>query len=344
MATFRMESRLPDGTYLGTLPFSNFQGEFYRAKRSQCRFDVPLRHPAITRTTINPAKSEVWLYRNSTLIYAGPLWDVDVSSSGNKLSCTSEGLESYFDMRRISASKAFNASRALVAWNLIAQSQAETNGNLYITSNTLPSTPAIAISYDGLDGKVISEAIDDLAKELGFDWVIRPDRKFTVVYPRAQTQSNIQLNYPGNMTSYSIQITGKFVQNDILVKGSDKVFNRVADTTSRTTYGLRQSTMTDTSLTTLAQVVAYCNQAIALHKKPKFYPQVQATAELVNPYNGDLWYGSIVKTTINDGWSQFNQNMIVNGWQLTIGKQFNESYSFYLNDLREDNLDGSDDA
>lgn len=547
-ATYVLESRTKSGNFLATLPYRNLQGEFWRNKADQIRFEVPLSHQAITRSTFYPAQHEIWGYRNGIKIFAGPLWDVTASSDNKVLSCSAEGLESYLEGRRLDAPVTYTNSyrESIINDLVINKAQTGTNASLGLTwgldyaqtfdsfyrvadsattlgtldsgqtwtyqegvwgienrnfaynvsqthgptedygsfalvnigsgnmqlevtirgmyntspapaglagrwvSNTLCyvcdydlvshtvriryrngssfTTLASSTTYNWVDGdrlkftlteqvgetgvtlqglvndvvKVttshtaagrpsqsqgiaglyqdfgtgvnppgarfdnfsgssdtasprsplipsltyymgdnIYELVESLSKgTLGFDWEITPDRQFRLYYPRRAypSQRAGALIYPDNIKRYSIQYQGKYEANDILVIGADGINSTPGayiDSVARSTYGLRQLTETATDLETQSQVDDYAAYLLKVHKNVKEIPQVSLNTDIVNPFNGDIWFGNTANVIINDGWVQYSQTMRLTGFQVTSGKQGNETFVLYMSDLRE---------
>lgn len=337
MANYVLESRSKTGTYLATLPYRNLQGEWFRNKADQIRWEMPLYNNGLTRTNFFPAKTEVWVWRNNAKVFVGPLWDVTASSDSATMSCAAEGLESYLEGRRVKEDVKYTGQRQATAWDLINGAQTGTDAPLGFTSATLPACPTLIISWLKNDGEYIIDAIESLAKgNFGFDWEIDIDRKFQVYYPRPAVASGITLEYPGNIKRYSAQLMGKFEANDIFVKGKDALRSQpVIDTAKRAEFGLRQLVVSATDLNTQDQVNDYGEQVLALHRDVREIPQVSIAATQVNPFAGDIWFGETAPVIINDGWVQYNTAMRLNGFQLTVGKNGNETFVLYMSDLRE---------
>ena len=340
MADYRLESRTRTGSYLCTLPARNIQGEFFKNKASQIRWTMPLKSTRkFTKDDFYPGITEVWLYRNDVLVYAGPLWNVNVSSRDNTMNCDSESLMSYFDRRRINADVTYTGTYGATAWSIIAASQAETDGALGITLGTqVPGgSPSATFAYTKNEGTYILDAITDLSDNTdGFDWEITPGRVAHFYYPRIQSQSNVRLEYGGNVTNYSVQVMGKYEANDILIKGPEKSVSQPAiDTAMRSLYGLRQYVGSLTDAKTQTILDAYGAKQLADRRAAREVPQVGVKSLLVNPFDGDINYGQIAQVIIQDGWVDFNAQMRNIGFQVSIGKSGEETFVLYMSDLRE---------
>lgn len=338
MATWELQSRDRTGTFLGAIPYRNLQGEWFRNKPDQIRFDIPLYSNDLTRSTFYPGKTEIWALRNGVKQFVGPLWDVTASSQDGVMSCSAEGLESYLQVRRINEDVYFTGRRDQTAWSLINTAQTGTDAALGITQGSInTTTPTHNIGWKRNDGIMVADAMDTLSGGAqGFDWEIDVNRAFNLYYPRPYVASRITLNYPGTILRYSVQIQGKFEANDILVTGDQDVISQpTIDTVKRAEYGLRQYNESNTDLTTQTQVNDYSQQVLRLRRDARETPSFVLDVNYVSPFDGDIWFGQTAPVVISDGWTQYNQTMRLNGFQCTVGKQGNESFNLYMSDLRE---------
>lgn len=334
MAEWRLDSYDRYRKLLGTLPHSNLQGEFFGSKPDQIRFDVPLRHPMVSPTTLSAGINEIWAYRNNKLVYAGPLWDMDINDS--RISCTSEGLESYFETRRIQNDVSYNVGRGSIVMDMINKSQLLPEGQLGIVAGKIDTVPALAIKYWGNEGRYIADTIQELSEEGQFDYEIdSATRAVNITYPKKSVTSRSRLIYPGSITNYQLQINGKWALNDIFVRGNGTFRNPVIDTTRRTKYGLRQGTMTNSNLKSVTQLSNWANGLIDLHKEARWVPTLTIDPSVVNPFEGDISYGEIIRVVINEGWIDFDGQMRLSGWQVTVDKSGAETFNLYMNDVRE---------
>lgn len=338
MSIWNMEARTRAGTYLATLPFYNLQGEFFMNKPKQIRFTLPLRHEVITQTSVFPGKTEIWLLRNEEKVYVGPLWNATASSKENTITCDSQSIESYLSLRRISADVTKSGPRSEIAWSLIDDSQNKTNGDLGITKGTVQDAPSMTIKYARKEGIIIADAIDEFASEAdsGFDWEIDVNRKFNTYYPRIQARSRVRLEYLGNITSYSLQAMGMWEANDILIQGpDDAVSQTTVDVAKRSEFGLRQYVGSNTGAKTKTQLNNYAQDVLNKRRDIRLVPQVAVRSEEVNPFNGDITFGQLAHLFIDDSWAQFDEDMRLTGFQVTVGRHGEETFVLYLSDLRE---------
>ena len=341
MADFRMDLQYKDGTYIGTIPFADLQGEFRMNQPDEIRFktsSVDLANYIDPVSKLRAGLTEVVLYRNGDKIFCGPIWTIDIGSNDKILNIMAQDISSYLKQRIIASDTKFTKKRfAYGLWKLIQDAQALSNGSLGITLGQDASTPTGSFSFTRKSNTTLLKAADKLsAGNTGFDWCINAERRLMMYYPRIQVQSNIRLEYGGNIKSYSVRDIGTQVANEVFVVGAKKfVSSTYTDATSIGIFGRRQYAKQDSSLKSKSKVDSTAKTILALRKNPRLIPQIVINAEIANPFEDGITYGNLVYTNIDDGWVQFDGLMRCSGFQLSIGKHGNESFVLYINDTRE---------
>jgi len=139
--------------------------------------------------------------------------------------------------------------------------------------------------------------------------------------------------YGGTLKSYSLQINGAPLANDVDVVGSNGLIGNAQDATSiANNNALYQDVITGSNLTAQTDL----NNAAALQlKTSKNVIQVPSIVvkDLYPMQDFDL--GDQFQVVIDDGWAQFNQNVRIVGWQTTIGAGDNLTTVVYINNLDE---------
>ena len=337
MPEYRLESRNRDGTYLATLPARNIQGESLLNKADNLRFELPLYHDDVKLTKFYPGKTEVVLLRDDVIVFQGPLWDATFSSERATVSCTAEGLESYLDVRRVDDDIDWTREQGQACWDLISDSQAKVQGELYLTKGTVQAGPTRTFVIRRAEGKYISDVIGDIADlSDGFDWKIQhSDRKFRVWYPAKQDVSLARLEYSGAIRHYAVQLMGKYARNVILVQGPKNIIESAIDTAARVEYGRRDYVDAFKDAVNRAEVTERAELVRKLRKKAKMVPNLSVPGDKVNAFDGELTWGQKVKVVIKDGPLDIDEEMRCIGFQFTIGNQGQESFNYYMNDLTE---------
>lgn len=327
------------GAVLGKIPYKNLQGEWFRSKPCQIRWNTPFRDPSITTSNFFPGKTEVQLLRDGVNIFTGPLWEGDPQSGTGFMTCMAQDVMSYIPMRRIMSDLNLTQTKSNLVWSLIQHTQAQTDGNLRITAGTSIGNFGATFNYQALaiDGIMLDNAIDDLSTKTtnGFDWTITPARTLEV-YEKVVNPSNVKLEYGGAITSYSAQVMGSWERNDIYVKGGGDARSQVTvNTAKRSEYGLRQFVDSQNSIRTISGLNTYAGLILDKRLDTRYIPNLVCRSIDVSPFRGDIGIGQTTNVLIQDGWVQINQTMVCTGWQCTVGKNGNETFVLYMNDMRE---------
>ena len=340
MADFRMDLQFKDGTYIGTIPFAELQGEFRMNQPDEIRFktsSIDLFHYINPVSQLRAGWTEAVLYRNDEPIFAGPIWTIDVSSGDQILSIMAQDVSSYLKQRVVASDTKFTKKKfSYGLWKLIQNAQALSGGGMGITLGLDANTPTGSFSFTRKSGTTLMKAAEKLsAGATGFDWQITPERKLKMYYPRIQTMSNVRLEYGGNIRSYSVRDVGTQIANEVFTVGAKKfVSSTYTDAASRSKFGLRQFVANDSSLKSKSKVNSNAKTQLALRRNPRIIPQIVIDTELVNPFVDKLSYGNLAYMKIDDGWVQFDGLMRCSGFQLSVGKHGQETFVLYINDTR----------
>ena len=335
---YRVQSRLRDGTYVADLPYRNLQFELGWNRGFGIRFEVPSTHPVISPATLKPGLHEIWVYRNGVLVTAGPLWDIVVSSENASISCNAMSLLDYLDVRLIDTVQYNVVDQTQIAWDLINDSQAHTDGNLYLSAGTLSTGITRSAKWSSFDNKYVLEALIDFSEmNEGFDFYIDPaTRTFTALYPRPQRDQGLQLIFPYHFRRYSMQYQGKYIRNRIRVQATEPTFIEAVDTTSRSEYGLRDYADSYKDAGTVTDLTAYASKLRDRRKDVWDYPSVVVNTQVLDIFDPTvIKYGDIVRIQISDGYVQYDRDMRYTTAQISVDKQGAESVVIYLQDTRE---------
>lgn len=129
--------------------------------------------------------TEIWLYRNGKLIFAGPLlgWQVQ----GEAITLQAQGLLAYLKMMVVQADQVFNnVDQFTIAATLINQWQALDYGNFGIDTSNLPVSGVVRdATYLAKELHNVGQRVEELGKrDNGFDLTIEPaTRRLRMAYP-----------------------------------------------------------------------------------------------------------------------------------------------------------------
>lgn len=337
MPQYVIESRTKSGQYLATIPFRDLNGEFYYSKTRSMRFSMAQSDlNMLTTDDIYPALTEIIVYRDGEKVFCGPLWDLTISSTEHTVKCVAGDLSSYFEKRTIPVDQKLSGSYGDIAWTMITQSQSRTGGALGITRGTTVGGGAPSgTNFKLTAGKYLNEIHEDLSDgKNGFDWTITPDRVYHQYYPRLNSRANVRLEYGGNIKSYSDQIHGKYMGNSLRTVGKDGVLSDVVvDTNSRTKFGLMDHLAEQTGLSNINLLNDHNARQLDLRRVPYQSPGIVLNSTLIDPFAGDINYGQVATVVIDDGYTQYNKDMLCKGFSMFYSKSGNETFTLYMEDI-----------
>lgn len=337
MAVYVVESRTKSGQYLATLPFRDFQGEFYYSKTREIRFSMSRASlNELTTNDIYPAKTEIVVWRDGVKIFCGPLWDIAISSQENKATLMAQDLSSYFERRAVYGDQKLSGTLGNIAWSLINTSQGMTNGALSITRGSTTGTNGPSVSgYKIKNGTYLNTALEELSDgQNGFDWQFTPDRVYNQYYPRLNTRARVRLEYGGNIRSYSDAIQGKYIGNSMRTIGKDSLMSGIVlDSNSMTEFGRMDYVDEQTGLSNINLLNEHNARSLARRRVPWHAPSIVLNSSEIDPFAGDIDYGQITTVIINDGYTQYNQDMLCKGFQVYYNKSGSETFTLYMQEI-----------
>lgn len=161
-----------------------------------------------------PGLRALFVVRNNTCIWAGPIWTRTYQSQAQVISLTGQTFESIF--AQIAVDNAMNfpsADQALLFKYLIDQMQLQPSCNFGLDTSSIAYTGVMQeLIINSYEHKVFSEPISDLVKAAGsFDWMIDPtiDANDNITLPvkvgfpfLGYGLPGIELDYPGPISDY----------------------------------------------------------------------------------------------------------------------------------------------
>jgi hypothetical protein len=145
--------------------------------------------PSIKSILIDQAHkaSEIWLYRNGKLIFAGPWLGWQVQSQ--TLTITSKSLASYFDWMIVLQDMVFaQVDQFSIIKQLVDQWQSTPFANFGIDTSDITATSGVLrdATYLKTELDLVSKCVDNMSNNInGFDWAVDPaNRKLRLYYPQ----------------------------------------------------------------------------------------------------------------------------------------------------------------
>jgi len=187
-----------------------------------------------------------------------------------------------------------------IAWTLISEAQALTNGSFGITLGTIEPSIVRSPKYDK---KNILEALKEMANagqdgsaSYGFDFEVTPEKVFNVYYPyRGTIRENVVFRYPGNCEDFEALVDSWGIVNQEWGLGQHWTGNTAvvsrADVDSQLLYKRREAIKNyrDMSVLTFLQDTVY--QDVQWLKNPstvmRFSSRVDAKSGILDYEVGD---------------------------------------------------------
>lgn len=347
---YAVETRTKTGVRVATIPGNNLQFEFLLNEPGNCRFSVPIDHPKVTRNNIEEGVHEVWVWRRNVLIYAGPIWQIATNSDRSALQVESQGLLSYFKHRVIDKTMLWNDTTNTgpgIATYIVMWTQDRAHGALGITvpagygglEANIGTILGYKLSYRWWERKKIYDAINDLGDNVttGFDYEVTPERVFIPYQPKKGSKLHGLLQYPTHFRSYYIPRYGQSISNDDATigpgDGESTLIGYASDWASQVKYGLMQSTNSWGDAKTRASLNARSKTYVHDHKTPTAIPLLTLRGD-AGPFLGTYSPGDSPHIQISNGYDQYDKVVRINGFQLTVGSNDEETVNVYL-DLEE---------
>lgn len=282
--------------------------------------------------------NEVVIYRHGVPLISGQIAFADpiLSEEQKMLSVRATGWLGLFKDRYLMSSLSYTDVQAgLIGWNLINHTQSLTNGSFNIIQGTLSDSITRIRTYPIY--KNVYDALIQLTEVInGFDMEFTWDKKFNT-YDSIGADTDIVLQYPGNILSIGQPIDGTEMANEVIVKGSvigddSSLISVRTDSTLQPIYKLRQKTIqypTVEKLSTLEQHGdEFLDQAASFHKLPTITIDGNRNVSI-----GDIHIGDLINIRVN-GYTSFNHlstsKYRIDVIEVTIDDDNNETISLGL--------------
>jgi len=208
--------------------------------------------------------SEVWVYRDTVKVWAGPLMGVDVKNE--IVTINASGLLAYVDYMVVEVDKNYSATdQFTIVTDLIDDWQVQAYGDFDIdTSSVGTSGTTRDLTIVGAERQTINAVLDSfIALDNGFDWYVNPStRALVLASPQRGTDLSATYLIERGIKTGDIRLTvapGIIVSEAFgVATGSNATINSdLSNTTVRQNFGRVAGVITadgDVDATTLADV------------------------------------------------------------------------------------------
>lgn len=253
---------------------------------------------------------ELRLYRDATRIWGGHLWHA--AGNGPERTFAVDGSGYYSVMRhRVVTSDLIYADVAdvTIAWNLIAHTQAQTDGDLGITNGSHAGTDRHRDrAYCALERPSISEGIEELSQmDDGFDWEISETKVFNTWSPRRGTSSGVTFTGADEIR-FDWEDDAQEAASYVSAIGQDDCAPRIIDVSDAAAIARfkRLHSVVEADTNKRSEVTAEANEE--LRQRKRSMQRANLTYDLeYGPAWGTIGLGDTVDVSLADGPATFDR-------------------------------------
>lgn len=341
MITYKILVKDENGTNLGE--FEKFRGLKFNKRLNNygsCQFEVPVDEPKIASLiSLRRYSIEVFRYDDETglLIWAGEQASRQGSlddKGGNwvQIICYDwlEQLNSRYTADEVTY-EGIDAGQ--IAWDLIDDSQNQTNGDFGITEGTIEATQNRDRTYYN---KNILEAIIELSNVInGFDFEINTSKVFNVKNIIGTDRSDsVILEYGINITSMRIMEDFSKIVNRAIILGDsgyigDPLRVERDDTGKQETYKIREALINETTTSESGTLQDKGDALIRKYENP-LYKVSMGIARGGSPSIADFALGDVITLIVQSGIYNLNEQFRVYEWTVSYNDDNTEVLDLVL--------------
>jgi len=284
MAAYKVVLAYINGAIIDEVPVGNLTFGFALNEPGSCSFTVALRDPKCTKAILAPGEREVRVYRDGILVWAGYLWTAYASWGEGHVRFACEGFISRLRHRLVTSNLTYTSTEQFdIAWNLIAHTQAKTDGSLGFTRGGEANSGVNATrKYAQFERPNILEEIEGLAESgTGFDYEITPDKVFHMYYPEKGSNKLVNFELGKNIGGLSYDVDSVSIINTVHAIGAGEgeltCIASAINTTSRAKYGLMEESYSFQNIKRFDTLQTLANEQLAVNKDARFQPQANIT-------------------------------------------------------------------
>jgi len=303
-----------------------------------CDFTMHYRDPKCTQSLMDPGKKEIHVYRGTTLVWGGYLWTATPSLDDGSVRFGGEGYLSRLKYRTIDSLLTYAATDQFqIGWNLIAFTQAKTNGDLGFTRFS-SSTSGVTRdrTYVPWERAVIFDMLTEMSGSVsGFDFEITPLKEYKNYYPSKGATLGLQYELGKNIDGLSYDIDASNMATEVTALGAGDGSNTCiavsVDATARATFGLLQETISLTEIKTFSFLQEQADEELLIKKGARWQPQINVSNS--DPPFTSIAMGDIVTLKANEGYIQLNNAFRATSMQVQIDNEGQETYQIMFDGI-----------
>ena len=317
LPVYVVRTRDLDGTDTFDAPHNNLEFSYVLNGPGVATFTMPLRETGVTRANFAPWKRECVILRDAVEVWGGYIISTPASStSPAEVRVHAEGWFSKLQKRMVTTDKIYTNDEQLdIAWDLIAYTQAKTNGDMGITrwGGETPSGVNRDARFRYWERVVIGEALQELGDHNnGFDFEITPAKVWKAYSPRKGVATGLTFKMidgdeTNNAYGMSVDVDGSDTATDVHAMGAgdrDRTcISVVSDSAKSLEYGLLEEAIDFRDIKHFDSLTAKGTKYLNQHKGVRFQPQLSIVTDV--PAWGSYSVGDTATVTADYGFLDF---------------------------------------
>lgn len=310
--TYIVRTRDLNGANTFDAPHNNLELSYVLNGPGSATWTMPLRAAGVTMPNFAPWKRECIILRDGVTVWGGYVTSSPASSTAPaEVRVSAQGWFAKTHKRVVSDDQIFtNTEQLNIAWNLIAYTQAKSNGDMGITrwGSEVASGILRDARYRWWERRVIGEVLQEMAERgNGFDFEITPLKVWKAYSPRKTGASGQTFELGVNVYNMSIDIDGSDTASEVHAVGAgDKdrtCISVVADGAAQTAYGRLEEVIDFRDIKHFDSLTDKANRYLNQHKGARFQPQLSIVTD--SPTWGSYEIGQTATVTANYGFLTF---------------------------------------
>jgi hypothetical protein len=350
MADYRiLWADLKTGAVQGEVPAESFTYSHIRNAPGACSIVLPLRPnrpdqvATLTESSFAPARTSLFVLRDSVPVWGGILWTIQADVETNSLTASGEGFLSYFRKRFLRGTyHYYSVEQVLIAQSLLTHALEAPGGEIPVSVDTATGTDVIRTRvYYGYERKNVGEAVEQLAAvRNGFDFTFaaRWDGDalgvdFLTSYPNTgrTTEHVLELGSNVELLSLSDDGTGMANQVDAVGGGSgyDLPIRTATDTSLLSAYPLLQAVGAHSDVIEEDTLQEYADARLIQGRRSIKIPKVRLSQGSI-PSIGAYLVGDQVRVRGAYGYLSIDDFFRITAIEVAVGQNGDESANLTL--------------
>lgn len=349
MAEFRL--LLADtltGTVYDELTWSSFSYSFIMNRPGSGALQLPYRQgrkKRLKRSSIEPAKTSVYIERDKRIEWGGIVWTIRPMSDQKYVEVGLEGMWSYFRRRFIRHDRVYrDVDQFNIVRDLLFYAQHQYGGNIRMQIRGGHSGVRRDRSWFGYERKNLGEAIEQMTAVIdGFDFQVacfwsgsheRVVREFQASYPRQGQPKDLYFELGSTMraiSEYGIDATRMATLVDAIGEGDGpKMLISTAYDSSATAqegYPLLETVTTYKDVKEPTTLQNHASADLAAVSRPVAIPSISVSTSQSLPY-GSWMNGDTVWVRGHDGFIELDGQYRIMAWGNSVNKEKKEEIGF----------------